>query len=81
MPGVGTTVGGAISGTTAAIITAALGLSYNQVMASMARKIYSGAVVTEKEMIELMKSEYSEQMKKGKSLLKTTDEVDDQQAD
>lgn len=81
LPGVGTTVGGAISGTTAAIITAALGLSYNQVMASMARRIYSGAVVTEKEMIELMKSEYSEQMKKGKSLLKVSDEVDDQQAD
>lgn len=32
VPGVGTAVGGTISGTTAAVITAALGFSYNQVM-------------------------------------------------
>ena len=70
LPGVGTLAGGAISGTTAAIITAALGLSYNQVMVAVARRIYAGKVVTEKEMIELMKKSFSEQLKKGKDILK-----------
>ena len=70
IPGVGTAVGGTISGTTAAVITTALGYSYNQVMVTMAKRIFSGKVVTEKEMIELMKRTYSEQMKKGKDLLK-----------
>ncbi len=70
IPGIGTAVGGTISGTTAAVITTALGYSYNQVMVAMAKKIFSGKVVTEKEMIELMKRTYSEQMKKGKDLLK-----------
>jgi uncharacterized protein (DUF697 family)/GTP-binding protein EngB required for normal cell division len=70
MPGVGTLAGGAISGTTAAIITAALGLSYNQVMVAVARKTYAGKVVTEKEMIELMKQSFGEQLKKGKNILK-----------
>ncbi|MDW7655659.1 MAG: GTPase [Bacillota bacterium] len=70
VPGVGTLAGGAISGTTAAIITAALGLSYNQVMVTAARKIYAGKVVTEKEMIELMKQSFGDQLKKGKNILK-----------
>ena len=70
VPGVGTFAGGAISGTTAAIITAALGLSYNQVMVAVARRIYTGKVVTEKEMIELMKKSFSDQLKKGKDIFK-----------
>ncbi len=70
IPGVGTAVGGTISGTTAAVITAALGFSYNQVMVTMAKKIFSGHDVTEKEMIELMRRTYKEQMRKGKDLLK-----------
>ena len=70
IPGIGTGIGGTISGTTAAVITAALGFSYNQVMVVMAKKIFSGKVVTEKEMNELMKRAYIEQMKKGKDLLK-----------
>ena len=70
IPGVGTLAGGAISGTTAAIITAALGLSYNQVMVAVARRIYAGKVVTEKEMIELMKKSFGDQLKKGKDILK-----------
>lgn len=70
LPGVGSVAGGTISGTTAAIITAALGLAYNRVMVSAVKRIYSGQPVTEKEMIELMKNEFSDQMKKGKELLK-----------
>jgi uncharacterized protein (DUF697 family)/predicted GTPase len=69
-PGVGSIAGGTISGTTAAIITAAFGLAYNQAMASVARRIYSGNVIAEKEIIELMKKSFSEQMKKGKNILK-----------
>jgi uncharacterized protein (DUF697 family)/GTP-binding protein EngB required for normal cell division len=71
VPGVGTVAGGAISGTTAAVITAALGLSYNQVMVAVARKIYAGKVVTEKEMIELMKQSFGDQLKKGKDIFKS----------
>lgn len=70
IPGVGTLAGGAISGTTAAIITAALGLSYNQVMVAVARKMYAGKIVTEKEMIELMKQSFGDQLKKGKDILR-----------
>jgi uncharacterized protein (DUF697 family)/GTP-binding protein EngB required for normal cell division len=70
VPGVGTVAGGTISGTTAAVITAALGLSYNQVMVAVARKIYTGKVVTEKEMIELMKQSFGNQLKKGKDIFK-----------
>lgn len=70
IPGVGTMAGGAISGATAAIITAALGLSYNQVMVAVVRKIYASNIVTEKEMIELMKKSFGDQMKRGKDILK-----------
>lgn len=70
IPGIGTAAGGTISGTTAALITAAFGFAYNQVMLVIAKKIYSGAAVEEDEMIKLMKEAYAEQMKKGKSILK-----------
>lgn len=70
IPGVGTVAGGTISGTTAAMITAALGFAYNRVMVNMAKRLYSGKTITEKEMVDLMKEAYSEQMRKGKDLLK-----------
>lgn len=70
LPGIGTAVGGTLSGTTAAVITAALGFSYNQVMVAMAKKMFSGEVVSEQELIELMRKTFTEQMKKGKALLK-----------
>ena len=70
LPAIGLLAGGTISGATAAIITAALGLAYNQVMVSVIRKIYSGNVVTEKEMVELMKKTFGDQMKKGKDIFK-----------
>ncbi len=70
IPGVGTVAGGTIGGTTAALITAGFGFAYNQVMAAIARKVFSGVAVSENEMIELMKKAFAEQMKKGKDLLK-----------
>jgi uncharacterized protein (DUF697 family)/GTPase SAR1 family protein len=70
LPGVGTAVGGTISGTTAAILTAALGLAYNQVMVAIVRKIYAGEPVSGKELSDLMKKKLVEQLKKGKGLLK-----------
>jgi uncharacterized protein (DUF697 family)/GTPase SAR1 family protein len=69
LPGVGTAIGGTISGTTAAIITAALGLSYNQVMVSIVRKVYAGQTVSNTELADLMKKKFIEQIKKGKGLL------------
>ena len=70
LPGVGTAIGGTISGTTAAIITAALGLAYNQVMVSIVKKVYAGQAVSNKELSDLMKKKFIEQIKKGKGLLK-----------
>ena len=64
-------IGGTINATTAAIITAALGLAYNQVMAAIVRRIYAGESVSEAEMVALMKTKFSEQMKRGKELLKS----------
>ncbi len=70
IPGVGTAAGGTISGTTAALITAGFGFAYNQVMVAIAKKIFAGVVISENEMIELMKKAFAEQMQKGKNLLK-----------
>jgi uncharacterized protein (DUF697 family)/GTP-binding protein EngB required for normal cell division len=70
LPGVGTAAGGVINGTTAAVITAAFGLAYNQVMAGVVKRLYAGQTVTEKEMVALMKQSFREQMKKGPDLLK-----------
>jgi uncharacterized protein (DUF697 family)/GTP-binding protein EngB required for normal cell division len=70
LPGVGSLIGGTINATTAAIITAALGLAYNQVMAALVRRIYAGESVSEAEMVAMMKDRFSEQMKRGKELLK-----------
>ena len=70
IPGVGTAAGGTISGTTAALITAGFGFAYNQVMVAIAKKIFAGVVISENEMIELMKKAFADQMQKGKNLLK-----------
>ncbi len=70
LPGVGSLVGGTINGSTAAIITAALGLAYNQVMAAMVRRLYEGESISEAEMVALMKARFSEQMKRGRKILK-----------
>ncbi len=65
LPGIGTAAGGAISGTTAAAITAAFGFAYNQAMVKVVQRFYAGESVTEKEMVALMRTTFHEQMKKG----------------
>jgi uncharacterized protein (DUF697 family)/GTPase SAR1 family protein len=73
IPGIGTVAGGAISGSTAAILTAALGYSYIEVMSKLAAKLYAGEKIDNSEIIGMMKKAYEEQLKKGKSLIKDTD--------
>ena len=65
LPGVGTTAGGMISGSTAAAITAAFGFAYNQAMVKVVQRFYAGESVTEKEMVTLMRTTFHEQMKKS----------------
>ncbi len=73
IPGLGTIAGGAISGTTAAILTAALGFAYIEVMNKIAVKIYNGHNIENVEIIEMMKKAYEEQLKKGKSIISDMD--------
>jgi|LSQX01.1.fsa_nt_gb uncharacterized protein (DUF697 family)/GTP-binding protein EngB required for normal cell division len=70
IPGLGSVAGGAISGTTAAILTAALGFAYIEVLNKIAIKIYSGEKIDNSEIIDMMKKAYEEQLKKGKSIIK-----------
>jgi len=69
IPGIGTFVGGTISGTTAAILTAALGYAYIEVLNKIAIKLYEGKKIDNSEVIEMMKKAYEEQLKKGKSII------------
>ena len=69
IPGLGTVAGGVISGTTAAILTAALGFAYIEVLNKIAFKIYSGQKIDNSEIIDMMKKAYEEQLKKGKNLI------------
>lgn len=69
IPGLGTIAGGVISGTTAAILTAALGYAYVEVMNKIAAKLYEGEKIDNSEIIEMMKKAYQEQLKKGASLI------------
>ena len=73
IPGIGTVAGGAISGTTAAILTAALGFAYIEVMNKIAIKVYNGHKVDNSEIIDMMKRAYEEQLKKGKSIIADMD--------
>lgn len=70
IPGLGTLAGGAISGTTAAILTAALGYAYIEVMNKIAVKLYEGEKIDNSEIVEMMKKAYEEQLKKGKNIIK-----------
>jgi len=69
IPGIGTAAGGAISGTTAAILTAALGFAYIEVLNKIAIKINSGQKIDNSEIINMMKKAYEEQLKKGGNLI------------
>lgn len=68
-PVIGTAAGGVISGTTAALLTAALGFAYIEVLNKIAMKFYSGQKIDNSEIIEMMKKAYEEQLKRGTSLI------------
>lgn len=69
-PGIGTLAGGTISGSTAAILTAGLGYAYVEVLKRLAARLYAGETIDEQEIIDVMRSAYQEQLKKGKSLIR-----------
>lgn len=69
IPGIGTVAGGAINGTTAAVLTAALGYAYIEVMNKVAVRLYEGKKVDHQEIVEIMKKAYQEQLNKGKEII------------
>jgi uncharacterized protein (DUF697 family)/GTPase SAR1 family protein len=71
VPG-GNVVGGVISGSTAAILTSALGYAYVEVMSKILFNMYNGDNVDVNEIIKMMKRAYEEQLKKGKSIIPST---------
>lgn len=70
IPGLGTLAGGMISGSTAAIITSALGFAYVEVMSRLAVKLYQGETIEENEIVNMMKRAYQDQLKQGRKLIK-----------
>lgn len=66
IPGVGTVVGGLISGTTAAAITTTLAFSYIEVLAVMAQAEANGVEITPNQLKKMMQERFSKRMKKNK---------------
>lgn len=66
IPGVGTVAGGAISATTAAALTTALGNTYIGIMTKIARGEMKMTDLSSKEGQEMFKQEFKAQMKAGK---------------
>lgn len=73
IPGLGTVSGGVISGTTAAMITSAMGFAYVEVMSKLASRLYDGEAIDEKEIVALMKRAYQDHLKQGRDLIKDID--------
>ncbi|TWE08755.1 uncharacterized protein (DUF697 family) [Neobacillus bataviensis] len=63
IPGVGTVVGGLISGSTASILTTALAFSYIEVMAKVAEAEYQGKSYDNEQIAKMMKEMYEENLK------------------
>ena len=66
IPGVGTVVGGAISGGTAGLITLALGKAYIQVCKAIKMGRLNQSDLTKKAGADMLKKEFKEQIKKNK---------------
>lgn len=66
IPGVGSIAGGIISGTTASIITTALGMSYVEVLTILAKSQQEGGTVSMDQLKELMKTKIEQRLKQGK---------------
>ncbi len=70
IPGIGTVAGSAISGSTAAFLTSALGLAYIETASAFLRNKYLGKTINMNEFSAALKKKYSEYIKKGKKALK-----------
>lgn len=64
IPGVGTFVGGIISGSVAGTLTTALGLAYIELMKYLIEKEYKGEKVSQDEIVKFMKNALSKKRKK-----------------
>lgn len=66
IPGVGTVIGGAISGSTAALLTTALGEAYIVILTRIAKGEIKKEQLTQKEMIDEMKRIFKEKLQTAK---------------
>lgn len=73
IPGAGTIIGGIISGTTASIVTSALGLSYIEVLSIIATKEKEGESIDLGLIERLMRSQFKKNIKLNRKELKTKD--------
>lgn len=63
IPGVGTVIGGAISGGTASILTTALAISYIGVVKKVAASEYKGRLLNDEEIANMTKDVYEKSLK------------------
>jgi uncharacterized protein (DUF697 family) len=73
VPGAGTLIGGLISGTTASIVTSALGLSYIEVLSIIAAKEREGESIDLGLIERLMRTQFKKNIKLNRKELKTKD--------
>ncbi|MGO1476314.1 MAG: YcjF family protein [Alkalibacterium gilvum] len=73
IPGIGTIVGGIISGTTASIVTSALSLSYIEVLSIIATKEKNGESIDLGLLERLMRKQFKKNIKMNRQKLKTKD--------
>lgn len=66
IPGIGTVVGGAISGTTASVLTTALAFSYIEVLKNVVTNQYAGKMTKSEEISEMMYAELKNYFKDKK---------------
>ena len=74
IPGVGTIIGGVISGATASIMTTALALSYIEVLTVIAKGEKNGKYPDLKNIEKLMKEKLEQRLKKSKKTMKENSE-------
>lgn len=73
IPGAGTVIGGIISGTTASIVTSALGLSYIEVLSIIATKEKEGESIDLSRIEGLMRRQFKKNIKLNRKELRTKD--------
>ena len=77
IPGVGTIVGGIISGTTASILTTALAMSYIEVMTIIAKGEKEGKYPDLNNIEQLMREKFENRLKKEKKIVNDNENVTD----